>query len=166
MSYQNKTYVIFDGDKDMWAYAYMKGWKENERIDFNFYDAHDIQPLTDRASDDTVKSRLRERMANAKQVIVLVGENTKNLYQFVRWEIDLALRKDLPIIVANLNNKRRFDPDRCPAILSDAYAVHVDFKMKIIRYALDNFPVEYAQHDPSASGPRYYNDSVYVKFGL
>jgi hypothetical protein len=30
MSYRNKTYVIFDGDNDMWAYAYMKGWKANE----------------------------------------------------------------------------------------------------------------------------------------
>jgi len=29
MSYRNKTYVIFDGDNDMWAYSYMKGWKAN-----------------------------------------------------------------------------------------------------------------------------------------
>ena len=28
MSYRNKTYVIFDGDKDLWAYAYMLGWKK------------------------------------------------------------------------------------------------------------------------------------------
>ncbi len=51
MSYRDKTYVIFDGDKDMWTYAYMKGWKQRENIDFNFYDAHDIRPLTDRAFD-------------------------------------------------------------------------------------------------------------------
>jgi hypothetical protein len=166
MSHRNKTYVIFDGDNDMWAYAYMKGWKENDRIDFNFYDAHDLRPLTDRASEDTVKARLRERMANAKQVIVLVGEHTKNLYRFVRWEIDLALRKDLPIVVINLNNKRRHDPDRCPPILRDQYAVHVPFKMKIIRYALDNFPSEYARRNLSDSGPRHYNDNVYESLGL
>jgi hypothetical protein len=95
MSYRNKTYVIFDGDNDRWAYAYMKGWKENENVDFNFYDAHDIKPLTDRASEQTIRQRLRERLSSAKQVIVLVGESTKDLYVFVRWEIDIALKMDL-----------------------------------------------------------------------
>jgi len=36
VGYRNKTYIIFDGDKDMWAYVYMKGWKKNEHIDFIF----------------------------------------------------------------------------------------------------------------------------------
>ena len=54
MSYRNKTYVIFDGDKDMWAYAYMKGWNQSEHIEFSFYDAHDLRPLADRASEETV----------------------------------------------------------------------------------------------------------------
>lgn len=166
MSYRNKTYVIFDGDNDLWAYAYMKGWKQNERIDFNFYDAHDLRPLTDRASEDTVKSRLRERMASAKQVIALIGEHTRNLYRFVRWEIDLAIKKDLPIIAVNLNNKRRYDSARCPAILRDEYAVHVAFKLRIIKYALDNFPQEHSRRDPSESGSRYYGDEIYSNLGL
>lgn len=166
MSYRNKTYVIFDGENDMWAYAYMKGWKENDNIDFNFYDAHDIRPLTERATEETVRERLRERMASAKQVIVLVGEQTKNLYQFVRWEIDLAMKKDLPIVVVNLNGKCSHDPDLCPPILKEHYAVHVTFKMKIIQYALDNFPDWYDKRDRSAKGPLYYNDSVYKELGL
>jgi len=58
VGYQNKTYVIFDGDNDMWAYAYMKGWKSNENMAFNFYDAHDIRPLTDRASEKKRSERL------------------------------------------------------------------------------------------------------------
>ena len=166
MSYLNKTYVIFDGDNDMWAYAYMKGWNQNEHIDFNFYDAHDIRPLTDRAGENTVKDALRERMASARQVIVLVGEHTKNLYRFVRWEIDLAMAKDLPIIIVNLNDKREYDPDRCPPILSRHYAVHISFQMKIIQRSLDNFPDFYAKRDPTATGPLYYKDSVYSQLGL
>jgi len=52
MSYRNKTYVIFDGDNDQWAYRFMNGWKANDHIDFNFYDAHDVgSELTDRASE-------------------------------------------------------------------------------------------------------------------
>jgi hypothetical protein len=166
LSYRNKTYVIFDGDNDMYAYAYMKGWKANENMDFDFYDAHDIRPLTDRASEDTVRSSLRQRFANAKQVVVLVGKNTKNLYRFVRWEIEIAQKKDLPIVVANLNGLKQIDRDRCPAILRDWLAVHVPFKAKIIQYALDHFPDEYSRIQASASGPRYYNDQVYKDLGL
>ena len=32
--------------------AFMKGWKQNENVDFDFYDAHDLRLLTDRASED------------------------------------------------------------------------------------------------------------------
>lgn len=166
MSYKNKTYVIFDGDKDMWAYAYMNGWKSNDNMDFNFHDAHDIRPLTDRASDDTVRARLRERFSSAKQVIVVVGENTKNLYKFVRWEIEIALELDLPIIVVNLSELRDLDKEFCPPILKDTYSVHVPFKAKIIQYALDKFPDEYAKRDKSASGPRVYNEQIYQKLEL
>jgi hypothetical protein len=166
MSYRNKTYVIFDGDNDMWAYAYMKGWKSNENMDFNFYDAHDIRPLTDRASEETVKKALRARLANAKQVIVLVGENTKNLYKFVRWEIELAQELKLPVIVVNLNGLRKMDPERCPPILREWPAAHVEFRAKIIQHALDYFPDEYARLPADATGPRHYSDGVYSGLGL
>jgi hypothetical protein len=166
MSYRNKTYVIFDGDNDMWAYGYMKGWKSNENMDFNFYDAHDIRPLTDRASEETVKNALRARLLNAKQVIVLVGENTKNLYRFVRWEIEIAQNRKLAIIVVNLNGLRKMDPALCPAILHGWLAAHVAFRAKIIQHALDNFPDEYTRLRASASGPRYYADEVYKGLGL
>jgi hypothetical protein len=77
----------------------------------------------------------------------LVGEGTKNLYRFVRWEIDLALRKDLPIIAVNLNNLRPQDYERCLFILRHVYAVHVAFKMKVIQHARDHFPDEYTRRD-------------------
>lgn len=142
MSYRNKTYVIFDADTDRWAYGYMKGWKSNENMDFNFHDAHEIGPLTSNVSDETIKARLRERFSNAKQAIVLVGENTKNLRKWVPWEIEISQKLDLPIVVVNLNGKRQMDSDRCPAGLREWVAAHVEFKAKIIQYALDNFPSE------------------------
>lgn len=58
------------------------------------------------------------------------------------------------------------DPDLCPPILRNEYVVHVSFKLKIIKYALDNFPSEYRRRDPSEKGPRNYPDSVYRKLGL
>jgi hypothetical protein len=166
LSYRNKTYVIFDGDEDMWAYRYMRGWKANENVDFDFFDAHDLKPLTDRASEDTVKRRLRERLSNTKQALVLVGGKTKNLYRFVRWEMETCQGLDNPIIAVNLNGKRSRDYDLCPPILQDTYVVHVPFKLRIIQYALDNFPDEYHRRKPQDNGPRVYNDSVYEKLGL
>src|SRR5579863_4054687 len=166
MSYRNKTYVIFDADNDRWAYAYMKGWKSNENMDFNFHDAHDIGPLTALASDDTIKARLRERFSNAKQAIVLVGEQTKNLRKWVPWEIEISQKLDLPIIVVNLNGQRQLDTDLCPASLRSCLAAHVSFKAKIIQHALDNFPDERFRIQASESGPRHYNGDVYRSLGL
>ena len=166
MSYRNKTYVIFDGDENMWAYAYMKGWNNNENIDFDFHDAHDLNNITDQASEDTVKKKLRERFLSAKQAIVLIGENTKNLYRFVRWEMEVAQKLDIPIIAVNLNKERKYDDDRCPAILRGKYVVHISFNAKIIKYALDHFPSEYISRDLNVGGNRHYNESVYNKLGL
>lgn len=165
MSYRNKTYVIFDGDNDMWAYGFMKGWKSNENMDFNFHDAHDIRPLSDRASEDTIKLRLRERFSSAKQVVVLVGENTKNLYRFVRWEIEVAQKLGLPIIVVNLNGQKEMDSDRCPAILKAWPAVHVPFKMRIIQHALDKFPQQYSSGQ-AGTGWLYYSAAIYKALGV
>lgn len=165
MGYRNKTYVIFDGDKDMWAYAYMKGWKQNENIDFNFHDAHDLNTITNRSSEENTKRKLRERFSGAKQAVVLIGESTKNLYRFVRWEIDVCQQLDLPVVAVNLNKKRRYDPDRCPPILRDADAVHVSFNARIIKHALDNFCGHYGKYKGKGDN-WHYNDQVYKDLGL
>ncbi len=114
MSYRNKTYVIFDGDNDMWAYAYMKGWKSNQNVDFNFHDAHDLNTITNLSGEENTKRKLRERLVNTKQAIVLIGDSTKDLYRFVRWEIDICQDKGLPIVAVNLNNKRQCDTTSGP----------------------------------------------------
>lgn len=168
MSYRNKTYVIFDGDNDRWAYSYMRGWKSNENMDFNFHDAHDIGPLAENAADETIKSRLRQRFSNAKQAVVLVGAQTKNLRKWVPWEIEISQKLDLPIVVVNLNGMRRMDPSLCPVPLRKWPAVHVEYKAKIIQYALDNLPGDLARIQ--ASVPKYdwyyYGDDVYKGLGL
>ena len=107
MSYKNKTYVIFNGD-DIHYYRLMLAWKENDNIDFDFNDAHDIGGIRSDSEEVTVKRHLRERFANSKQVIVLVGINTKYKYRYVRWEIEAAQDLELPIVVVNLNGKRTF----------------------------------------------------------
>ena len=167
MSYRNKTYVAFDGDNDIWAYRLMTAWDASEKIDFNFYNAHDINKANDTSTTESIKSQLRERMANAKQMILLVGDNTKYLRRFVPWEIELARKKDIPIIVVNLNGKRRSDSALCPSAIGDeVYTMHVSFNAKIIKYALDNFAEVYHTYKGQNTGAYYYEDSIYKSLGL
>lgn len=165
MSYRNKTYVIFDGDNDIWAYGYMKGWSKSENVDFNFFDAHDLNVITDASGEENTKRKLRARMENTKQAVVLIGESTKNLFRFVRWEIELSQEAGLPIVAVNLNNNRQYDSERCPAIIRDADALHVSFNARIIKHALDDFCANYQQYKGQGKNWKY-NESVYKSLGL
>jgi antiphage defense system Thoeris ThsB-like protein len=136
------AYVVFDGDNDKWAYAYMNGWKSNKNIDFDYQDAHDLDNMTARAQGEQyVKSKLCERMLKSTAVVVLVGEKTKNLYKYVRWELELALELGLPIIAANLNKLNGQDNDRCPALIRDkACVVHIPYTLEALKHAMNGFP--------------------------
>ena len=155
------AYIVFDGDNDKWAYAYMNGWKANKSIDFTYENAHDLDTMTGRAQDEQyVKSKLRERMKKSTAVIVLVGDKTKNLYKYVRWELELALELGLPIIAANLNGENRQDNARCPAIIRDkGCVVHIPYKLGALKHAMASWPSEFSglSVEDKAGGARYYS---------
>jgi hypothetical protein len=166
MAYRNKTYVIFDADTDIHYYRLMQAWKGHDHIDFDFYDAHELNNLRDGSTEETIKRKLRERMNNAKQAIVLVGEKTKNLYTFVRWEIDQAMGMGLPIVVVNLNGARQMDANRCPQILKDKCCVHVSFNAAIIRHALDDFGDNFPKGEYTNKVNLFYSEEIYNRLGL
>lgn len=159
------VYVAFDGDKDKWAYAYMKGWSTNSRVDFDFVDAHDLDGMTGLAQNEAyIKGRLEQRMADSDAFILLVGESTRHLYKYVRWEIELAFKHGLPIIVANLSEKNGHDAELCPPLLRTACAIHVPYKKDAIKYALVNWPTAWRRLDAQekAKGPRVYNPPMWT----
>ena len=49
-----------------------------------------------------VKSKLRERMNRSTAVVVLVGDSTKFLHKYVRWEIELAIELGLPLVAVTV----------------------------------------------------------------
>lgn len=125
-SYRNKLYVAFDGDTDMKHYRLLEAWRENNNIDFNFYNAHDLNLARDTSQIESIRSQLRERLNNSKAFLLLVGEKTKSNRKFIPWEIEAASRRGLPIIVANIGGSRRYDANRCPATLDGGRgAIHV-----------------------------------------
>ncbi|MEW6767566.1 MAG: TIR domain-containing protein [Pseudomonadota bacterium] len=158
------AYVVFDGDNDKWAYGFLNGWKTNKNIDFDYQDAHDLDTMTGRAQDEQyVKSKLKERMNKSSAVIVLIGEKTKNLYKYVRWELELALELGLPIIAANLNKTNGQDDNLCPAIIrGKSSVVHVPYALDPIKHAMSYFPSFYRNlsAQEKAAGAKYY----YKKF--
>ena len=167
MAYRNKVFISFDGDNDIHYYRLMRAWKQNDRTDFNFFDAHDINTARDTSFETTIKRRLQERLANAKVFVSLIGTDTRYLYKFVRWELEQGIRLGLPMIGVNLNGMRSQDLDRCPPVIRNELAAYVSFQPAILQYALENWPSEFQRlRTGGISGPRYYTDDVYRRLGL
>jgi hypothetical protein len=158
----NKTFVSFDGDTDIHYYRLMQAWHQHDGIDFNFYNAHDLNTARDSSQEASIKAQLAERMRNSKIFVLLVGEKTRYLTKFVRWEIEQAISRNLPMIVVNLNGKRSMDQDRCPPPAQGVLAIHIPFNAAIMQYALDHWPSSHEAYSRERkTGPYYYNDSVY-----
>lgn len=166
MAYRNKTYVCFDGDNDMKHYRLMTAWKASDHSSFNFQNAHDLNTARDTSQEESIKRQLRARFANSKCFIVLIGENTRYLRKFVKWEMEVAIKLGLPIIGVNLDDARG-QTDRCPSAIRDTLAIYVPFRSKIIQHAMDNWPASHLSYiRDGKSGPYYYNESVYSSLGL
>ena len=169
MSYRNKTYVAF-ASEDIKPYRLMEAWRENKNIDFNFYDAHDLYVARDTSKPETIKRNLRERLKNAKQVVVLGSAGAKKKggdgRSFLAYEVAVIIEFDLPVVVANLDGDRNVDRGFIPKPFLDAdyYTLSVSFQPAIIKKALDSNP---PQHSSSGkTGPHYYKDDIYKSVGL
>ncbi len=169
MSYRNKTYVAF-ASEDIRQYRLMEAWRENVSIDFNFYDAHDLYVSRDTSQPETIHRNLRERLKNAKQVVLLGSADGKRKggdgRSFLAYEVSVILEFGLPVVVANLDGDRTVDRDFIPSpfLNVDYYTISVSFQPKIIQYALDDYAPAFGTSDNS--GPYYYKPTVYSSLGL
>lgn len=133
---------------------------------FNFHNAHDLNNARDTSLEESIKRQLRIRLRNSKLFIVLIGDKTKFHTKFVKWEIEFALRLDLPIIGANLNGSRK-KTSLCPPAIRDELAVFVPFNQKIIEFAMNHWPDRhYELNEQEEKGTRYYGENVYESLGL
>jgi hypothetical protein len=162
VAYRNKTYIAFDGDNDMRYYLLMKAWKASDSHEFDFHNAHDLNTARDSSQEESIKRQLRVRFANTRIFIILIGTNTWRLTKFVEWEIETAVRLNLPIIAVNLNGNRKND-SLCPPSLRNQLAVFVPFKQKIIEHAMDNWPSEHLEASRKGNGgAHWYPDHLYA----
>lgn len=169
MAYRNKTYVAF-ASEDIHLYRLMEAWRENSKIDFDFFDAHDLFISRDTSQRETIKRNLRERMKNAKQVVLIGSPDAKrkggDSYSFLAHEIELIMEFDLPVVVANKGGGRLIQREFIPApfLNADYYTISVSLQPSIIQYALDDYVRVF--NNKTNKGPHYYLKSVYEKLGI
>jgi hypothetical protein len=148
----------------------MEAWRDNDKIDFNFYDAHDLYISRDTSKPETIKRNLRERLKNAKQIVLLGSAKGKKKgsdgTSFLAHEVQVIIEFDLPVVVANLDGHRNIDRNYIPSpfLNADYYTLSVSFQPAIIKYALDEYAPEYAKS--TKTGPHYYPSRVYTSLGL
>lgn len=166
MSYRNKTYVAF-ASENIHLYRLMEAWRENKKIDFNFYDAHDLFISRDTSQPETIKRNLHQRMSNAKQVVLIGTPEAKKKggdgASFLAYEVAAMMEFDLPVVVANHDGDKLVDKNFIPKPLLDAdyYTLSVAFSQGIIKFALDNYAEAFGSN--GKSGPHYYKQDVYDK---
>ncbi|MCX2695091.1 molecular chaperone Tir, partial [Pseudomonas sp. DCB_CB] len=142
MAYRNKTYVAF-ASEDINLYRLMEAWRENDKIDFDFFDAHDLFISRDTSQRETIKRNLRQRMKNAKQVVLIGSPDAKKKggdgYSFLAHELELIVEFDLPVVVANKGGSREIQRALIPTPLlnADYYTMSVSLQPAIIKFALD-----------------------------
>jgi hypothetical protein len=167
MAYRNKTYVCFDADSDIDYYKAMQSWKATDHIDFNFYDAHDLNNIRETSNEDTIKRRLRERFRDTKLLIVLVGNQTRFHYKYVRWEIEVALKLEIPIIAVNIINSETNIYDKYPPILRDELVLNIQYNRTLIKYSIDNWIDTYnSLKSKEDISNKVWNEQVYRNLGL
>jgi hypothetical protein len=169
MSYRNKTYVAF-ASENINCYRLMEAWRESEHIDFNFYDAHDLFISRDTSQRETIRRNLRERMKNAKQIVLIGTTECRSKggdpYSFLGYEIELILEFNLPVVIANVGGSRKVEEKLIPQplLVANHYMVAVSFQPSIIKHALDKYTVEFSQG--IKEGCQLYKDSVYQSLGI
>lgn len=169
MVYRNKAYVAFDGDNDIKYYYLMKAWKQSDNSNFKFYDAHELNNARDTSRPESIKKQLSKRMENSKVFVLLLGEHTKYLTRFVKWEVEHALYLGLPIIVVNLNGNRNVDKERMPSWLKNELCLSCSFNQKILQYSLENWEYYHNLYkkDYVKRNENYlWGQEIYYKLGL
>jgi hypothetical protein len=183
MAYRNGTYVAFHangtnvpGKSDMDYYNLMRAWSAKPDDDFSMANSHEkAAAVRDTSAAATLRRSLHERLANSKNMVLIIGETTKTDTDWVPFEIENAVDKyKIPIIATYpAHDKPIRNPSALlqwwPAALASrikngtASVIHVPFKKAVLLNAIGQF-----SHNslPANGGLGYYTDEAYKAFGV
>lgn len=180
MAYRSGTYIAFDGLgqtnptlSDFKYYATMQAWASHKNIDFKYVDSHDKTcAVRDTSLRTTLESRIRERLSNSKNIVVILSSDTRKSGSMLTYEIEQAVdRYELPLIVtyvdykiiANPGQLSSYWPNALSARISNktAKAIHIPFIKDALLDAISQFNYS---NLPSTS-LNYYTEEAHRNFG-
>lgn len=183
MAYRNGVYVAFDGNgekdpskSDLKYYVLLKAWDKNKNINFRFSDSHEKTfAVKDSSSKETLRARLRERMKDSKNMLLILSSNTNWDRGELNYEIELAVDEfKIPIIVTYPDyGKALLTPKAFssywPKSLKEridnctANCIHIPFKKEPIFSAISQFSI----NDDTINSPiAYYSKESYIAWGI
>lgn len=182
MAYRNGTYIAFhaDGtnvpvDTDIKYYNLIKAWTAKGDDNFSIINSHEKNAaVRDSSKKETLKARLKNRLSNSKNMVLIIGPTTKNDTDWVPFEIEYAIDKcNIPIIVAYTGYNYVRAPEKLsnlwPKALKDridngtASAIHIPYKKNPLKDAIDQFG---PNKKPKNGGLGKYSKEAYKSFGI
>ena len=184
MAYRNGTYVAFHAngqteptESDMKYYRLLQAWHEHDHHEFRLTNSHDkTAAVRDSSSRETLRRRLRERLASSKNMLLILGKTTKWDTDWIPFEISCAIDEfALPIIVA-YTAYRNVPPESSMDVLKDwwpaalearirdesARVLHIPFRQGPIKEALETY-----DHDNLPGWVNtFYTRNKYKDWGL
>ena len=146
--YRTKTYIAADWDYDKDAVDKLYQWKNGEKWNLDFHDAHEITQSRDTSLPCSIKASLKLRMDASKTFVLIVGSHTNTITKgscrfcssynsygcycargrsidyrsFIEFECQKALEAGIKIVV--LYNSTKVDKYKCPACIRN-YGEHI-----------------------------------------
>jgi hypothetical protein len=181
MAYRNGTYIAFHADgtnvpieSDIKYYNLMKAWSAKKDDDFSMINSHEKTcAVRDNSLKETLRNRLKERLRNSKQMVLIIGKTTRNDNDWVPFEIEYAVDVcNLPLIIVYPD----YEYIMKPALLSHLWpvklkeriesgkvkAIHIPFKKEPLIDAMGQFDCN-TKPNTSLS---YYTKEAYQQFGI
>lgn len=182
MAYRNGTYVAFHANKtkqptesDIKYLNLMRAWKVRSDGDFKYTDSHDKQAaVRDTSKRATLEASLKRRLRDSKNMVLVIGQTTKEDTDWVPFELRYAIDEcEIPIIATYPGRGRIISPDRLrhlwPRALEiriddgRARVIHIPFKQAPLATAISQFsPTKY----PKGGGLGFYTAEAYRSWGI
>ena len=181
IAYRTGTYVAFHAngqteptESDIKYYNLLKAWNVLSDNDFSFTDSHEktgaIQSYSQR---QTIENHLKARLLRSKNMILVIGQTTKEDTDWVPLEIRYAIDDcEIPIIAAYPGYNRIMAPAELwplwPGALavrirdSRAHVIHIPFRKEPLIDAVGQF-----NHNnfPLGGGLGFYSETTYRSWG-
>lgn len=181
MTYRNGTYIAFHADgtnipteSDFKYYNLIRAWIAKDDDDFFMVNSHEkTGAARDGSKRETLRNHLKERLRNSKNMILIVGETTKNDRDWIPFEIEYAVDAcEIPLIVAYPGCGHILQPPKLsykwPESLKErienetVYAIHIPFKKEPLKAAISQFD----HNNKPNSALSYYSEEAYRRFGI